>query len=156
MIVAMALLCGVEDPWLLTAMGSLQSLLMVISGLCEPTCPWQIFVVNTVVYAVVVWGPMFDYLSNANPPAFVWVIVMGLYCVFATFGVVYGLHNVFGVITNPEPAYISLGITSKLTLQWTIYGGVVQNGDGGAVSAILISVILLGIGWFVHVRATLK
>ena len=156
MIVAIALLCGLDDPWLLVAIGSLQSVLMILSGAYESACPLPIFALSVIVYTVAVWGPILNQLSHNKPPEFVWIIVIGLYCVFSTFGIVYGMHSVLNIITNPEPAYISLGITSKLALQWTVYGGVVQNADGGVVSGILIGVIALGVAWFAYVRRILK
>lgn len=71
-------------------------------------------------------------IDSVGPPAFVWVIIIGLVAIFAIFGLVQLLHyapwgprwlsTTYGV----EIAYIILSLTSKLFLTWTLLGALIR------------------------------
>ena len=70
--------------------------------------------------------------DSVGPPAFVWVIIIGLLVIFDIFGLVQFLHylgwprflrSTYGV----EVTYITLSLTSKLFLTWTLLGALIRT-----------------------------
>ena len=90
---------------------------------------WIIFVFQWVV----IWVYFSVTVSNVgSAPGYVWAIIFGLFFQFSLFGLVQLLHylpyqNFLSSIYAVEIAYITLSLTSKLFLTWTLQLGIIIN-----------------------------
>jgi hypothetical protein len=158
MVVAVGAQSGVTEVWSLVGMALIQGLLMLFCDVAEAEMDrGRRFVglsaVLAVFHLVGVWGPVFNALAAASVPAFVYVIVTVLLVLFLSFGVVYAF-----VAANPdvnpyhtEILYMTLGVVSKLELQWLFYGGVIRRGDA-ALAGITVGVLLFGVVFYWFAR----
>lgn len=148
MLAVVQTLCGITNEWLVVTSMMFQSTLMLACLFMEQ-CKNDItykFVYCCAVYLIGIWGPVFSVLSDTSPPDFVYVIVFGIFEVFSCFAVVFFIVN-FGYKTPEwgEIVYASASITSKLLLQWTLYGGVISasSGNSSVVVGIITGCILI-------------
>lgn len=138
MLIVIALLSGVGNPWLLLNTGVIQAMLMIASGVGEAIIEEQketasrqgyVFVfLASCIHGVCCWGAVFSALYYQNVPVFVYVIVIGLFFLFMLFGVVYVYVIRYpNNINKADWFYALLSLTAKLQLQWTLYGGTATN-----------------------------
>jgi hypothetical protein len=158
MVVAVGAQSGVTEVWSLVGMALIQGLLMLFCDVAEAEMDrGRRFVglsgLLAVFHLVGVWGPVFNALAAASVPAVVYVIVTVLLVLFLSFGVVYAF-----VAANPdvnpyhtEILYMTLGVVSKLELQWLFYGGVIRRGDA-ALAGITVGVLLFGVVFYWFAR----
>lgn len=140
MIVVLGNLCGMSDPFLLGTVALLQSYLMGVSYVMEmvepfPTVP---FFATVGVYVLGVWTPIFGYFySDSSVPAFVTIIIVSLFLVYSSFGVLFWLQA-------RDVAYLSASLTAKVLLQWVLYGGTrSRSEDASLVVSLLTGLIVL-------------
>lgn len=139
MIVVLGNLCGISDPFLLGTMASVQSYLMGVSYAMEAMEPFptRFFFATVAVYCVGVWTPIFGYIYSTPMPAFVSIIIIGLFLVYSSFGVLFWLRA-------RDVAYLSASLTAKVLLQWVLYGGTrSRSEDASLVVSLLTGVIVL-------------
>lgn len=154
MLVVIAVLSGIGNPWLLLNIAVIQAMLMVASGVGEAVIEEQkkaasaygyMFVfLASCIHVFSCWGAIFSALYFQNVPVFVYVIVIGLFILFMFFGVVY-----LYVVRYPDSIrradwfYALLSLTAKLQLQWTLYGGTAANTNQTLAVSLITGFILV-------------
>lgn len=153
MIVVIAAITGVSEVYVLSSIALLQFFLMVVSSVIETDLTegkrargQVLFAVASVVYVFGVWGPIIGQFydqpdtntklisfnnteteaSKADAPAWVSVIIWGLFGVFSCFAIVMAYYIVFNDskdekwFLRQELTYIALSLTAKTVLHWTL------------------------------------
>lgn len=172
MVVAIAMLFGVTDVYVIVVCALFQCALMLYTLVMElhDLTGYSYFGPSVFFYLVGVWLPILvsAYTGFRDQPEFVTVIVWMIFGVFAAFGVVFWVFKVHKWITNPryyEFSYMGLSLCAKTSLAWTFYGGSAAMGRSdsvGVVGLIIGGMILLGLAVtiagvvLVHPRARSK
>lgn len=153
MVVAIAMLFGVVDVFVITGTALMQCGLMLFTMVMErfPELRSNVyFVPSLVLYLGGVWAPIIVtfYANVRDQPDFVEAIVWGIFCVFALFALVFWVFRIHEWVQNDrvyEFIYMGLSLCAKTALTWTFYGGASAMGGndtrvvgwafGGAVLA---------------------
>lgn len=158
MLVVIAVLSGIGDLWVLVNIFVLQWILMIVCGIGEAknsrgSTARLLILVLSVAHIIGCWACVFSAISKQEPPLFVWVIVILLFVLYMSFGVVYALAEESIVSNNTREAlYALLSVTAKLELQWTLYSGT-ESGNTWAlvVASLFIVMSIVGGVWIKRV-----
>ena len=164
MIVVIAAVTGVSDVFILSGIAIVQAFLMVLSFLMEvllieedvsrKSMGKTMFYGAVLVYLGQIWAPIFgqfyyrpdktitidtsagiETFSTASPPAWVNVVVWGLFVLFSCFGAVMYWFLVINSDRTPnrmlrqDLTYMTLSLTAKTVLHWTLYAGISSRTD---------------------------
>ena len=136
MLVLIALLVGIWDLVALIGLFALNTTMIWFGLLMErhqrpgPSADWRAFRFGAIAGAVP-WAMIaIHLLGGASPPAFVYLIFVSLFTLFAVFGLFVWLHfrevGRFGDTVYYEQGFIWLSLAAKSALAWQIFANVLR------------------------------